>query len=299
MRKKMINSQLGNYKTYLMYLRQCESLAENVFEFKNLPEFIDISYLNKQLVLKGSVAFFRDEELGLLALPYVNNGNLDIYGRPKNITVISQNGYTKNLTPNEYVIMYDNNGRYPLFLDIVQYAERLSLIERTKDINISQQKTPRLWKTDSDHQKSLEDLINNVDTCENQVLTYNDIALDNTDCILEPAPFVADKLSEQKDKTWNEFLRLIGVSNLAVTKKERQISDEITAMQGGTIASRFTRFSPREKAIELINLKLLKPDEPKLEVSYYDGLPTTLKEPDENFDTDNDYKESEANDNVI
>ena len=47
MRKKLINSQLTNMKTYLMYRQEMLTLAENVFEFKNLPEFIDVSYLNK------------------------------------------------------------------------------------------------------------------------------------------------------------------------------------------------------------------------------------------------------------
>ena len=50
MKKKLINSQLSNYKTYLMYLRQMLTLAENVFEFENLPEFIDVSFLNKKLL---------------------------------------------------------------------------------------------------------------------------------------------------------------------------------------------------------------------------------------------------------
>ena len=37
---------------------------------------------------------------------------------------------------------------------------------------------------------------------------------------------------------------------LSFQKKERNISDEIQAMQGGTIASRYERFEPRKKAIE-------------------------------------------------
>ena len=34
MRKKLINSQLTNMKTYLMYREEMLTLAENVFEFK-------------------------------------------------------------------------------------------------------------------------------------------------------------------------------------------------------------------------------------------------------------------------
>lgn len=133
MKRKLINSQLTNFKTYEMYKRQCLTLAENVFEFPYLPKFIDTAYLNKNLLRKGSIAFFVDEVLGLLALPYTNIGKLDVYGRPTSIQVTSQNGYTKLLkNQSDFVIMYDNNGRYPLWLDILQYAERIALDTRTR-----------------------------------------------------------------------------------------------------------------------------------------------------------------------
>ena len=146
MKQKLINSQLSNFKTYEMYRRQLLTLAENVFEFKNLPEFIDISYLNKQLLRKGAVAFFKDEVMGLLALPFVSMGTLDVYGRPTRIQVLAQNGYNRVLNRDEFVIMYDNNGRYPLWLDVIQYAERMALCTRVSDINLAQQKTPRFWR---------------------------------------------------------------------------------------------------------------------------------------------------------
>ena len=40
MQRKLINSQLSNFKTYEMYKRQLLTLAENVFEFKNMPLLI-------------------------------------------------------------------------------------------------------------------------------------------------------------------------------------------------------------------------------------------------------------------
>lgn len=274
MRKQLVNSQLSNFKTYQMYLRQLLTLAENVFEFENMPTFIDTAYLNKNLLRNGSIAFFKDEVMGLLALPYVNIGTLDVYGRPNKIKVMSQNTYTRTLSRDEYVIMYDNNGRYPLFLDITQYAERIALDTRTIDINILQQRTPRFWKTSSDKEKSIRDIINNVDGLENTVLTYEDINLDDIQLILEPAPYVADKIDIQKEKIWNEFLRLIGIANMNFQKKERNIKDEVMASQGGTVASRYSRFEPRKKAIEEINEKFGT----NIKVKYYDGIPTSEKE---------------------
>ena len=274
MRKQLINSQLSNFKTYQMYLRQLLTLAENVFEFENMPTFIDTAYLNKNLLRNGSIAFFKDEVMGLLALPYVNIGRLDVYGRPNKIKVMSQNTYTRILSRDEYVIMYDNNGRYPLFLDITQYAERIALDTRTIDINILQQRTPRFWKTSSDKEKSIRDIINNVDGLENTVLTYEDINLDDIQLVLEPAPYVADKIDIQKEKIWNEFLRLIGIANMNFQKKERNIKDEVLASQGGTIASRYSRFEPRQKAIKQINDKFGT----NINVRYYDGIPTSEKD---------------------
>ena len=45
----------------------------------------------------------------------------------------------------------------------------------------------------------------------------------------------------------------LGVSNIAINKKERLITDEVTRSQGGVIASRFSRLQARENAIVQFN----------------------------------------------
>lgn len=289
MKKKLVHSQIGNYKTYLMYRRQCLTLAENVFEFKNLPNFIDTAYLNKILLREGAIVFFRDEVMGLVALPFNVLGTLDVYGRPNNLIAYSKNGYRRRLSKDEFVIMYDNNGRYPLILDILQYAERLALATRTIDINITQQRTPRFWKCKTENERTVRDIINNVDANPDTVLTYKDIDLDDIQIVLEPAPYVADKLNLDKEKIWNEFLRLIGIANTNFQKKERNIKDEVLASQGGTIASRFSRFEPRKKAVDEINKKFADILENPIEVNYYDGIPTSNETDDDVEGDDVEY----------
>ena len=274
-RYKKIESQMKNFFTTDMYKNQFLSLAMNVFLFKNLnTRYLDMSFINKELVYKGSIAWFYDEILdSLLALPYRVMGKRDLYDRPIDIQVYGKNGYQRYLKRGEYVIMYDNMSQLPLIGDILQYSERIALIQRTMDINIAQQKTQRFWKTKTENQKSIEDLIDKVDSCQEVITTFDNVDLDETTCNLIPATFVADKLSEQKDKIWNEFLRLIGIANQSFQKKERNIRDEIFISQAGTIASRYARFESRRMAIEKIN-ELFGTN---VEVEYYDGLPTTLK----------------------
>ena len=133
---------------------------------------------------------------------------------------------------------------------------------------------------------------------ENTVISYDELDLDDTTLVLAPAPFVADKVNEHKDKIWNEFLRLIGIANMNFQKKERNIRDEILASQGGTIASRYSRFEPRRKAIEEINRKFAnktllngkKVLENEIEVKYYDGIPTS-KEEFEDFEEEGEIED--------
>ena len=282
MKKKMINTQISNFKTYNMYFRQMLTLAENVFEFKNLPEFIDVSYLNKQLLRKGSVAFFEEDGLGLIALPYNVVGNLDVYGRPNRIEVFGDNSFHRILDRDEYIIMYDNNGRYPLYLDICQMAERIALCVRTEDVNILHQRTPRVWKTSKDKELSLKNAINEIDSMQENVIAYESLDIEDANVILAPAPYVTDKIDTHLKELWAEFFRLIGVANLQEQKRERVIVDEMVASQGGTIASRFSRFEPRKEAIEKINKKF----NADIQVQYYDGEPTSEKKENEDVADD-------------
>lgn len=136
------NAQINNLSTYLLYKNQCVALAENVFKIGNIEDedMIDISYVNKELLRTGSIAWFKDDVLGLLALPYVNLGVFDVYGRPTKIMVTGQNGYKAFLTntsnKKEFVIMYDNSQHTSIYRDVLQYADRIALNTRVSDINI-------------------------------------------------------------------------------------------------------------------------------------------------------------------
>ena len=279
MKKKAVNSQLYNYKTYLNYRDRMLSLAMNVFQFKNLNPFIDMALVNKTLVMNGSIAFFKDDVTDeLLAMPYTSLGSLDYYGRPTRIQPIPYFGvYKRPLNRNEFVIMYDNNSHIPIYPQLIQSSERMALIKRGIDINISQQMTNRFWKTSEENKRTLKAILEQVDSNVETIVTYDGLDLDETQQVLNPAPFVADKLNDCKKEEWSEFLELIGISETQINKKERIIKDEIMFSMGGTIASRFNRYESRRKAIEEINKKFGT----NIEVGFYDGLPSTLLKPEE------------------
>lgn len=315
MKGKLINSQLTNIRTIESYRRRMCSMAENVLLIKNLPEYIDTGFMNKTLLRRGAIVFFVDEVFGLLALPMGAVSVKDMYGRPMQVQVKGLNGkYLRTLSNvepvkikdgrstktiyktkeiPEFVIMYDNQSKLPIFNEILQLSERIALSVRISDINILNQKTSRIIVTSDEKLESVKSAMNEIDGNESCVITLDNDFLKDTNAILTPAPYVADKLQENKDKLWGEFLTLIGIpSSSEFQKKERNIRDEVKYSQGGTIANRYSRFESRKKAIDMINKYLIpKHNEipgidqiEKLEVEFYDGLPTTLESDEGRFE---------------
>ena len=294
MRKKTDTflNQLNNRTTYFNYYNELESLGCNVLNC-TLQPYMDKSYFNYKMFYRGSLVIFYDDVMEeVLALPYNTVAPLDIYDRPTIIKAYSKT-YNKILKPGEYVIVYDNLMKKPLYRKIEQSAQRLTLIRRVIDINIKQQKTPRIYQCPENQKLTFMNMINQIDSCDDAITTYDSLDLDAVNVILTPAPYVADKLEEEFEKIWSEALRYMGVASVTYEKRERLIKDEVTMSQGGTIANRYNRFNSYkdgfEKANEMFEKYLKRP----FEVEFYDGLPTTLvnEESEESEETEVDNYE--------
>jgi len=276
MRKNLVLAQLTNRKTVDMVLDDMIDLAENVYNFKKTPEYIDMGYVNQVLLFNGSIAWFYDEILdSVLALPYDVMDGYDIYGRPISIMARAKNGrYYRKLNRGEFIIMYDNTRRVSIIPKIRQRAERIALSIRTEDINIVQQRTPRIWRTSKEQENTVKDLLNQVEGMVENIVAYDNINLDDLTSVVAPSPYIVDKLDLHIEKEWANFYRLIGITSIVEEKRERLITDEVAMGQGGTVASRYSRYTPRKDAIDKINKKWGL----DIEIEYYDGIPTNEKE---------------------
>ena len=250
---KFWQSARRNNATYLQYYMHLTELAMSMFEWKNLPDTVDARFLELTLFEDGQIVFFKDEELGYLCLQCAVNGGFNVYRIPTNRRSYAVNGYQKNLTENDSVIIYNNFLRTNSMLDVRNFAERLYNIDRAIDVNINAQKTPILIKCDEQQRLTMLNTYQQYDG--NQPVIFGDKALNtNAFQVLNTgAPLVADKLYTLKTQLWNECLTYLGISNINVQKKERLITDEVTRNQGGTIASRYSRLEARRQACEQIN----------------------------------------------
>lgn len=278
-RKRTMTNQITNVLTFESIFKQMTSIAKVNYIIEGLPETVWMPYVYNKLLYNGSIAFYVEPDIGLIALPFQTIGKLDIYNKPIKIKCMASNGQNSRiLDPEEYVIMYDNTDFRSIIPDIRLYAQKMAQCERTADINIIQQRTPRIIKGSQNQEQTIKRLYQDIDSNEEIIYLYKDLDLDDIDIVLQPAPFVADRLDEHADRIWNNFCRLVGVSNLAVQKKERLISSEVNALQGGAIASRWSRYLPRAEAVEQINKKFSDYLNEEVKVRYYDDLPSSEAE---------------------
>lgn len=242
-----------NRGTYIQYLNRLTELSIAMFEWKNLPETIDERFLELTLFEDGHAIFFKDEEIGFLALQVVPGGRLDVYRVPIQRRAFSVNGYQRDLTKDNSVIIYNNYLRTNSILDVKMFSKRLWNLDRIIDINANAQKTPVLLQGTEQQRLTLLNLYKEYDGNSPVIFGDKNLDVNSLKALSTNAPYVADKIYELKTQMWNEALTYLGISNVSIQKKERLITDEIQRNQGGTIASRFARLEMRRKACKQIN----------------------------------------------
>lgn len=251
--KQFWESAAMNNGTFRQYYNRLVELAISMFEWKNLPETVDPRFLELCLFTDGQVVFFKDDDLGYLALHNAMNGGFNVYNIPVNRRAYAVNGYNRSLTEKDSVIIFNNYLHTNSQLDATMFAKRLYNLDRAIDVNSNAQKTPVLIKCDENQRLTMLNLYKQFDG--NTPFIFADKSL-NTNAIqvlTTEAPYVADKLYQLKTQIWNEALTYLGISNINVQKKERLITDEVTRNQGGTIASRYSRLNARRDACKQIN----------------------------------------------
>lgn len=246
-------SSILNNATFRQYYNRLTELSISMFEWKNLPATIDPRYLELTLFTDGQAVFFHDEVLGYLALQNAKGGPLDVYRIPTIRRAFANNGYSKELTDKDSVIIFNNYLHFNSRLDVEMFARRLYNLDRAVDVNANAQKTPVIIQCDETQRLTMLNLYKKYDGNEPFIFGDKNLNPNALKVLQTGAPFVADKLYQLKTQIWNEALTYLGISNTNVTKKERLISDEVIRSQGGTIASRYSRLESRREACRKIN----------------------------------------------
>lgn len=250
-----------NSTSYLMYLYRLMDIAISVFEWHDLPKGVDERMMEYWLLQNGMVVFFKDKELmgsrnapeGYAVLPTMIAGEWDMYNYPVRRTAYATNGFNKSLDENDSVLVYNDYLRVPMFPTLQLYAKRLSEIDRTIDVNVQNQKAPKIIRGSESQRLTFENMMMKVEENNSWFWAYKSLDPDQVEVLDCTAPYVSNDLQVLKHQIWNEALTYLGVENVTTEKKERMVSDEILSNMGDVEVSRFTRLNAREQACDKIN----------------------------------------------
>lgn len=241
-----------NNSTFLQYYNRLTDLMISQFEWINLPPTCDARFLELVLFADGMAVFFKDEILGYLTLQTMIGGPLDVYRIPIIRRAYASNGYNMELDNLNSVLIFNNSLHINSLLDIEMYALRLYEIQRAIDINVKNQKTPKIVCCDENERLTIVNLFKKYEG--NEPFIYGQKGLNaRLDMVDVSSPYVADKLQVLKQLIWDEAMSYIGVANTNTSKRERLNTAEVASGMGDVEAQRFTRLAERQRACDKIN----------------------------------------------
>ena len=250
-------AQIMNVDTYTYWYARLVEIAIAGFEWKNLPPEIDPRFLEMILCFDGKALFYFDDDLGeYVALQFFNSSTLDIYREPCKRTAFSPavNFRHKALDESESVIIWNNGLHLPEILPLRLYARRIAECERTIDVNVKGQKTPKIIRSTNEERLTIENLFKKYDGNIPFIFGSKNLADMQDITVLDTTvPFVADKIQILKRQIFNEALTYFGIENANSEKKERLVSDEVASNYGGVDIARRTRLNARKLACRKIN----------------------------------------------
>lgn len=254
MKNQFYESALLNNYTFDYYYNRLVNLALSRFDWKGLPETVDVRFLEQSLLFSGQAIFVNDVVVGIHGLKMLPKGPFDVYGRPINRNAYGYNGVNIHCTPEDSVLVYNDMMRKPCWSYLKMFAHRLYNYDRICDVNVNAQKTPVLILCNENERLTAQNVYMKYDGNQPVIMGNKNFNPEMLRVLKTDAPFVADKINELKNRVWNEALTYLGIYNVEL-KAANVTEIEVRRAQGGTIASRFSPLAMRMAACDELNQK--------------------------------------------
>lgn len=274
---------LNRQQFYEFYFNYFYNIIVNYFTWENLPNDIDELFIERKLIENGHVAFFEDETIGYVVQSGTRGNLLNHYDQPTQYIPVNAssfirfgrkmiaynlhefNSYQQNNKKNKKpCVVIGNNNFYEPYLNYLHlFCEKLADIEATIQLNRNAQITPYFVMVDNKSVLSLKNIFNKLASFEPVVYLNRKVDKDGQDSFNQldnyikvfrtDAPFLLDKLHDEKLRVMNQLLTFIGINNNPSDKKERIVVAEAISNNGVISANIEVGWKSRRKAVELIN----------------------------------------------
>lgn len=234
-----------------------KNIAINIFEWKGLEEIspsLTSEIIEETLFDKGSCLFFKDDNLGYMALPVAPANKLNVYRKPTNFRAIGNN-YTKEYDVDNSVLIKNNTLKKATFDIVDYYTSKLADIELTKDLHRNAHKMPLVLECTEDTQLTAKNIFKKIHSNEpvifkNRTRGEGEVGVN---VLNANVAYINDKLEDDYHNYEARILTALGLDNYVEDKKERVQSAEVESQQEYIISSFRASLNERKKACEAIN----------------------------------------------
>ena len=262
-------------------------------DIENVPDTINKNYLIRRLLLDGRIAFFNDEKDGLTAYQYNNIEPPDKYGKSRKIQVVYKYGNPQEkfeFTENEYVPVFSKksvslNRGIGFVSEVCRSATILANIDTTFNIQLENDRViaivTALTETDI---VAVNELFEKMRAGERKICVKKNLI---DDISVNPLSQVNNKRDYDEYQKMiqyykAEFFNDIGINAMTTTKKERLVSDEVTANEESVYFSFSRVIDEVNDGLKKVNEKF-QTDMRAIEIEYE-------KRGDDDADTKNEIK---------
>ena len=250
---------INDQKRVMLDLK-CRLLATSVYEWTNLPNGYESSFIEKILYQRRICGIAYSGMINHFMVGEVTGaGGLNYKGRFTEWNLQTpNNAYSETFNDEDIVIIRNNIDEIPTSLICEPYIKTMYEIERSRDTNIIQQKTPKIIKCAEEQKRTIEIMFEQVNENKPLILTGKELGFDNADILDITSPFVADKLRIEESATWLDLISVLGINNANTDKKERLIQDEVNANNQMLEYATMGFLDCRQKAAKEFNEKFYK-----------------------------------------
>lgn len=243
-----------NDETYEYYRNIMMQLAMSRFKWVNLPASCDARFLEWQLLCEGvaTIAFPAKARGEFLSLRAALRGPVTMYGNASEWLGVGDNGTRIRCNPDNGVLVWDNDSRYPLMSGIDLYANELTHIRMAKRVNRLHLQMPFLLVGPQEKQQEMTNLYSKIVGGEPVVIGTSGMSTIEVSAIQTGVKFYGAELAADEANVWNRVYTMLGMQN-STFKQERQTEDEIRAQSQPSGILRLNSLASRREAARLMN----------------------------------------------
>lgn len=241
--------------TYANWFNRLYDVALARFKWEGLEDspFLDERFIEQFLFWQPLMAGYHDPVMGNLILPAMPSDNFDIIGDPKYVRAYGYNSnYRKSgLNKQNCAYLWCNMRRSPDTIVIKQFAQRLTNIDRTIDLNLAAQKTPRIAYANENTKLSVQNMVYQQDKYDPWLYVKGNPSTDDIKNMIGVldlgVQYIGLQLEQQKKETLAEALTYLGIESNYNMKAERQFTTEVQMTLGQVEADRLSPLYSRQK----------------------------------------------------